>query len=201
MPENVDLRLGALVEPMAVAWHAVEQSGVQVGQTALISGAGPIGIGVWFALRAKGVETVIVSEPSEGRRAAIAGVGAANLVDPTKEGLAARVAELTGGDGVDVAFDAAGVGPAVAASLANLTPGGRVVVVAIHERPMDFLPTQLVMGETAIVGTLAYLQSNFDAVIAAMAAGGYTADGWVDDVVGAIESLRAGKGMKVLVRA
>lgn len=206
LPENVDLRLGALVEPMAVAWHAVEQSGVQAGQTALISGAGPIGIGVWFALRAKGVETVIVSEPSEGRRSAIAGVGAANLVDPTTEDLSARVAELTGGDGVDVAFDAAGVGPAVAASLANLTPGGRVVVVAIHERPMDFLPTQLVMGETAIIGTLAYLQSDFDAVIAAMAAGGYTADGWVDDVavddvVGAIESLRAGKGMKVLVRA
>ena len=94
----------------------------------------------------------------------------------------------------------------MAASLANLTPGGRVVVVAIHERPMDLLPTQLVMGETAIVGTLAYLQSDFDAVIAAMAAGGYTADGWVDDVavddvVGAIESLRAGRGMKVLLRA
>lgn len=89
LPRNVDLRMGALVEPMAVSWHAVERGRIEAGQTALVSGAGPIGIGVWFALRARGVETIIVSEPSEGRRAAIAGVGANILVDPTSEDLAA----------------------------------------------------------------------------------------------------------------
>lgn len=48
LPENVDLRMGALVEPMAVSWHAAARSGIQPGDTALISGTGPIGIGVWF---------------------------------------------------------------------------------------------------------------------------------------------------------
>ncbi|MFJ4252541.1 2,3-butanediol dehydrogenase [Microbacterium sp. NPDC090003] len=205
LPENVDLRLGALVEPMSVAWHAVSRSGVEPGGTALIAGAGPIGIGVWFALKARGIDKVLVSEPSADRRAIIAALGA-TVVDPVAEDLGAAVAALTDGDGVDVAFDAAGAGPAVTSSLASLVPGGRVVVVAIHERTMDFLPTQLVMAETEIAGALAYLPEDFDAVIAAMAAGVYDTTGWVQDVpldgvVDAIHALRGGAGAKILVQS
>lgn len=205
LPENVDLRMGALVEPMSVAWHAVSRSGVEQGGSALIAGAGPIGIGVWFALKARGVQRVLVSEPSADRRAIISALGA-TVVDPVNEDLAQAVADLTGGDGVDAAFDAAGAGPAVTSSLASLVPGGRVVVVAIHERPMEFLPTQLVMAETEIAGALAYLPEDFDAVIEAMSRGVYDTVGWVQEVplegvVDAIHALRAGAGAKILVQA
>ncbi|MDL5350872.1 2,3-butanediol dehydrogenase [Microbacterium sp. zg-YB36] len=205
LPDSVDLRMGALVEPMAVAWHAVAQVEVPAGGTALIAGAGPIGIGVWFALRARGVERVLVSEPSAERRAIVEALGA-TTVDPVEGDLAAAVAELTGGDGVDVAFDAAGVGAAITSGVTSLTPGGRLVVVAVHERPMEFLPTQLVMSETGIVGSLAYLPADFDAVIAAMADGAYDTTGWVEevdlaDVVDAFQRLRSGAGAKILVRA
>lgn len=205
LPENVDLRLGALVEPMSVAWHAVGRSGVDAGGTALIAGAGPIGIGVWFALKARGVEKVLVSEPSADRRATIAALGA-TVIDPVNEDLAAAVSEISGGNGVDVAFDAAGAGPAITSALASLVPGGRVVVVAIHERPMEFLPTQLVMAETDIAGALAYLPEDFDAVIKAMSDGVYDTTGWVDEValdgvVDAIHALRGGVGAKILVKS
>ncbi|MCS3842976.1 threonine dehydrogenase-like Zn-dependent dehydrogenase [Microbacterium sp. AK031] len=104
-----------------------------------------------------------------------------------------------------MAFDAAGAGPAITSALASLVPGGRVVVVAIHERPMEFLPTQLVMAETDITGTLAYLPDDFDAVIKAMSEGVYDTTGWVDEVplngvVDAIHSLRGGVGAKILVK-
>ncbi|MFK4762101.1 2,3-butanediol dehydrogenase [Microbacterium sp. ZW T5_45] len=205
LPESVDLRMGALVEPMSVAWHAVSRSGVEAGGSALIAGAGPIGIGVWFALKARGVENVLVSEPSADRRAIIAALGA-EVVDPVNEDLSAAVSAISGGDGVDVAFDAAGAGPAVTSALASLVPGGRVVVVAIHERPMQFLPTQLVMAETDIAGALAYLPEDFDAVIEAMSRGAYDTTGWVEEmplegVVDAIHMLRGGAGAKILVRA
>lgn len=205
LPENVDLRLGALVEPMSVAWHAVSRGGVETGGTALIAGAGPIGIGVWFALKARGIERVLVSEPSADRRATIAALGA-TVIDPVSEDLAAAVSELSGGNGVDVAFDAAGAGPAITSALASLVPGGRVVVVAIHERPMEFLPTQLVMAETDIAGALAYLPEDFDAVIKAMSDGVYDTTGWVDEValdgvVDAIHALRGGVGAKILVKS
>jgi (R,R)-butanediol dehydrogenase/meso-butanediol dehydrogenase/diacetyl reductase len=207
LPPSVDLRMGALVEPMAVSWHAVDRSGAKAGQTALIAGAGPIGIGVWFALRARGVEMIVVSEPSSDRRQALCKLGADHVVDPTKKDeLADTVASATRGRGVDVAFDASGAGPAVKQGLEQLTPLGTMTVVALHEQGFDFNPTQLVMAETAMNGSLAYLPADFDAVIAAMAEGKYTADGWVDGievdgVVAAFGELRKGRGMKVLVRA
>ncbi|GHE79428.1 alcohol dehydrogenase [Amycolatopsis deserti] len=205
LPENVDLRMGALVEPMAVGWHAVARSGVEAGGTALVAGAGPIGIGAWFALRARGVEKVLVSEPSADRRAIIAALGA-TVVDPVGQDLAAAVADLTDGAGVDVAVEAAGAGPAITSALAALTPGGRVVVVSLHEHPMEFQPTQLMMGETEIVGAVGYRPEEFDAVIAAMADGVYDTTGWVEEiplsgVVDAIHALRKGTGAKVLIRA
>ncbi|UOR02288.1 2,3-butanediol dehydrogenase [Leucobacter allii] len=205
LPESVDLRMGALVEPMSVSWHAVSRSRVEAGQTALIAGAGPIGIGVWFALKARGIDRVLVSEPSAERRATIAALGA-TVIDPVHEDLAAAVSALSDGSGVDVAFDAAGAGPAITSALASLVPGGRVVVVAIHERPMEFLPTQLVMAETEIAGALAYLPADFDAVIDAMSRGVYDTSGWVeevplDGVVDAIHRLRGGAGAKILVQS
>lgn len=205
LPESVSLELGALVEPMAVAWHAVEQSGIVAGGSALVAGAGPIGIGTWFALRAHGVERVLVSEPSAERRAIIEALGA-TTVDPVGGDLAAAVASLTDGDGVDAAFDAAGVAPAILSAIPQLTPGGRLVIVAMHERPVELAPVSLLMTETAIVGTLAYTQADFDGVIAAMADGIYDTTGWVetvglDDVVPSFARLRGGAGAKILVAA
>ncbi|MGB6180771.1 MAG: alcohol dehydrogenase catalytic domain-containing protein, partial [Rhodococcus sp. (in: high G+C Gram-positive bacteria)] len=65
LPDSVSLELGALVEPMSVAYHAATLGDVQAGDTAVVFGAGPIGIGLWFALRGKGLENVTVVEPSQ----------------------------------------------------------------------------------------------------------------------------------------
>lgn len=204
LPENVSLEMGALVEPMAVAWHAVELAGVEPGGSALIAGAGPIGIGLWFALRAHGIDTIVVSEPSSVRRAAIEAVGARTVLDPSTDDLDAAVRLATNGRGVDVAFDAAGVGPAFMSSIRCLTPGGRAVVVAMHEKAFDFDPSQMVMRETDLRGSLAYLQSDFDAVIEAMSQGHYAIGDWVstttlDHITDALASLRGGTAIKVIV--
>lgn len=204
LPESVDLRMGALVEPMAVGWHAVARSGVEAGGTALVAGAGPIGIGAWFALKARGVEKILVSEPSADRRAIIAALGA-TVADPVNDDLTAVIADFTGGDGVDVAVDAAGAGAAITSALAGLAAGGRIVVAALHEHPMEFQPTMLSMGETEIVGSVGYEPEEFDAVIAAMASGVYDTTGWVQEIpltgiVDAIHALRSGAGAKILIK-
>ncbi len=204
LPDGVGLRMGALVEPMAVGRHAVARSGVAPGGSALVAGAGPIGIGAWFALKARGVERVLVSEPSADRRALMAGLGA-RVVDPVHDDLAEAVAALTDGDGVDVAVDAAGAGAAFASAVAGLAPGGRLVVAALHEHATQFQPTGLMMGETEIAGAVGYRPEEFDAVIAAMADGVYDFTGWVqerslDDIVDALHALRGGVGGKILLR-
>lgn len=75
LPDTVSLELGALVEPMSVAYHAATLGDVREGDTAMVFGAGPIGIGLWFALRGKGIDDVFVVEPSATRRASIEALG------------------------------------------------------------------------------------------------------------------------------
>ncbi|WP_228461382.1 2,3-butanediol dehydrogenase [Gordonia spumicola] len=204
IPDSVSLRNAALVEPMSVAWHGVARSGVPVGGTALIAGAGPIGIGAWFALRAHGVDKILVSEPSAERRAMVEALGA-TVVDPVERDLAAAVADLTGGDGVDVVIEAAGAGPAFESGVAALAPTGRVVVLSLHEHPTSLNPTHLMIAQREIVGAVGYEDGEFDAVIAAMADEVYDTTGWVeertlDDIVDALHLLRSGGGSKILLR-
>ncbi|HEX2402937.1 MAG TPA: zinc-binding dehydrogenase, partial [Mycobacterium sp.] len=200
----VSLQLGALVEPMSVAYHAVTVGDVRAGHTAMVFGAGPIGIGLWFALRGKGIEDVFVVEPSPARRAAVEALGARTL-DPTETDVPGLIAEHTAGRGADAVFDAAGVTPAVETALACIGARRAMVSVAIYEKPLTTPLLNLVMNESRIQGSLCYTAADFEAVIALMAKGAYDTTGWVtpiamDDVIDeGFEALHAGKKMKVLV--
>ena len=204
LPDNVSLQLGALVEPMAVAYHAATLGDATPGDTAMVFGAGPIGIGLWFALRGKGVEDTYVVEPSEIRRAAIEALGARTL-DPVAVDVPAFVADHTGGRGADAVYDAAGVAPAVASALACVGARSPMVSVAIYEKPLTTPLLNLVMKESRIQGSLCYTSADFEAVIALMARDAYDTTGWVtsiaiDDVIDqGFEALHAGTKMKVLV--
>ncbi|MUL45929.1 2,3-butanediol dehydrogenase [Mycobacterium sp. CBMA293] len=204
LPDNVSLELGALVEPMSVAYHAATLGDVGPGDTAMVFGAGPIGIGLWFALRGKGLQDVFVVEPSPTRRAAIEALGAATL-DPTTVDVPGFIADHTRGAGADAVFDAAGVTPAVETALACIGSRKPMVSVAIYEKPLQTPLLNLVMNESRIQGSLCYTGADFEAVIALMAQGAYDTTGWVakipiGDVVSAgFEALHAGTKMKVLV--
>jgi (R,R)-butanediol dehydrogenase/meso-butanediol dehydrogenase/diacetyl reductase len=204
LPDNVSLELGALVEPMSVAYHAATLGEPNADATSMVFGAGPIGIGLWFALRGKGVEDVFVVEPSVTRRASIEALGARTL-DPTAVDVPAFIADHTDGAGADAVFDAAGVAPAVETALACIGARRPMVSVAIYEKPLTTPLLNLVMNESRIQGSLCYTAADFEAVIALMAQDKYDTIGWVtpialDDVIEeGFEALHAGKKMKVLV--
>ena len=204
LPDNVSLELGALVEPMSVAYHAATLGDVRPGDTAMVFGAGPIGIGLWFALRGKGLQEVFVVEPSPTRRAAIEALGAVTL-DPTVTDVPGFIADHTYGAGADAVFDAAGVAPSVQTALACVGSRKPMVSVAIYEKPLQTPLLNLVMNESRIQGSLCYTGADFEAVIALMAQGAYDTTGWVaqipigDVVAEGFEALHAGNKMKVLV--
>lgn len=204
LPDNVSLQLGALVEPMSVAYHAATLGDVTPGDTAMVFGAGPIGIGLWFALRGKGIEDVFVVEPSPTRRQAVEALGARTL-DPTAADVPAFIADHTSGKKADAVFDAAGVQPAIETALACVGARRPMVSVAIYEKPLTTPLLNLVMNESRIQGSLCYTGADFEAVIALMAQGAYDTTGWVtpigiDEVIDeGFEALHAGTKMKVLV--
>ncbi len=82
VPNGLDPDIAALTEPMAVAWHAVRRGEVGKKDVAIVIGCGPIGLGVILMLKARGVQTVVASDYSPGRRALASACGADVVVDP-----------------------------------------------------------------------------------------------------------------------
>jgi len=204
LPDSVSLEMGALVEPMSVAYHAAKLAEVNDQSSALVYGAGPIGIGLWFALRGLGLTEIEVVEPAEHRRRSIEALGARTL-DPTAVDVSALIADRTHGNGVDAAFDAAGVQASVASALDCIGERRPLISVAIYDKPVTTPLINLVLRERRIQGTICYTSDDYRAVIDLMSKGHYDTTGWVDtiplsDVVEqGFEELRAGRRMKLLV--
>jgi (R,R)-butanediol dehydrogenase/meso-butanediol dehydrogenase/diacetyl reductase len=204
LPDSIPLEMGALVEPMSVAYHAAVLGEVNDQSRALIYGAGPIGIGLWFALRGMGLTEIDVVEPSPTRRTSIEALGARTL-DPTAVDVPELIADRTNGDGVDAAFDAAGVTPAVESALECVGERRPLISVAIYDKPISTPLINLVLRERRIQGTICYTGDDYRAVIALMAQGHYDTTGWVDTIPMSgvleqgFEELRSGRKMKVLV--
>ncbi|MGH8933352.1 MAG: 2,3-butanediol dehydrogenase [Egibacteraceae bacterium] len=205
LPESITPELGALVEPMAVAYHASRLAEVEPGDSAVVFGAGPIGIGLWFALRAHGLDDITVVEPSAVRRDAIGALGATDVIDPTRIDPVAHVRSRTGGLGAGAVFDAAGVEASVSAGLGCIAARRPMISVAIYEQPLPVTLNALVMTEAMVRGSLGYTGEDYAAVIGLMARGHYDATGWVTHIpIDAVidegfEALRAGRKTKVLV--
>lgn len=204
LPDSVSLEMGALVEPMSVAYHAAKLAEVNDQSSALIYGAGPIGIGLWFALRGLGLTDIDVIEPTEHRRRSIEALGARTL-DPTVVDVSALIADRTDGNGVDAAFDAAGVQASVASALDCIGERRPLISVAIYDKPLATPLINLVLRERRIQGTICYTSEDYRAVIDLMSNGHYDTTGWVDTIPlsgvleQGFEELRAGRRMKLLV--
>lgn len=204
LPDTVSLAQAAVVEPLAVALHAVVLSGAASGQFALVLGGGPIGIATALNLRAGGTGRILVSEPSATRRGVAAGLGF-DTVDPAQVDPCTAVRERTDGAGADVVFECAGVAAAMQTALGAVRARGTVILLATYKEQVPLNTYAMMFGEMRLMSSLAYSRKDFCAVIDRMAAGAYPTDGWVEcvplrDVL--VEGVRAaaeGRRMKVLV--
>jgi 2-desacetyl-2-hydroxyethyl bacteriochlorophyllide A dehydrogenase len=176
LPDEVEDRAGALVEPLAVGLHAVGQAEASPGDRVVVLGAGPIGLAVLIFLRLAGVDGVIVADPSPLRRDAAQRLGAELTVDPGGESTIDAVAAVTGRGSsgasarADVVIDCAGVPAAFEDALRLARPGGLVVLCAMYARKVEMRPDRLTGNELTLRGSVGY-RDEFPAVIAALARG------------------------------
>lgn len=150
-----DMKLdeAALIEPLSVGYHAWRRSGAKAGDTALITGAGPIGLLTAAICKAKGVR-VLISEPSELRRRKALETGVADEVfDPREVDVVAKLQEH---GGADVGFECTSVQAALDTLVDALRPTGTLVVVSIwgHKAQLDI--HKVVHKELNLKGTIAY---------------------------------------------
>jgi len=152
LPDNVSLEVGALIEPLAVGWHAVDISPYKDGDHVLVLGGGPIGLAVVQALVGKKCQNIIVSEVSGKRREFAKQFGAHHVIDPTKVDVVEEVERLTDGQGVDVGFDAAGVQVAVDTAFKAIKARGTLVNIAVWEKRATLMMNDIVFRERAYMG-------------------------------------------------
>ncbi|KKO53001.1 2,3-butanediol dehydrogenase [Paenibacillus sp. DMB20] len=173
IPESVSFEQGALVEPSAVALHAVRSSKLKVGDKAAVFGTGPIGLLVIEALRASGASEIYAVELSEERKQKAAELGAI-VIDPKQYDAVEEIHKRTQG-GVDVAFEVTGVPPVLTQAINSTRIGGETMIVSIFEKEASIHPQNIVLKERTVTGIIGY-RDVFPAVISLMAQGYFQAD-------------------------
>jgi L-iditol 2-dehydrogenase len=158
LPEHIPIEYGALVEPLAVAAHAVRRVLTPSDRRALVVGGGPIGQSVVLALTMKGIETIYVSEVDPERRALCERLGAATF-DPTAGPLAEAI--TAGGGLADVAIDAVGISASLADALKSTAFGGRVCLVGMGSPNLQLDAFRVSTEERTIVGSFTYSAQDF----------------------------------------
>ena len=138
LPETVGPVEGALLEPLGVAIHAVDLAHMKPGQTVAVLGAGPIGLMIAAVARAAGASEVYMTEPLADRRQFALGYVADAAFDSDNSDVVGQVLDLTGGRGVDVAFEAAGAEETPQQCADVVRYGGKVIIAGI---PGDDLMT------------------------------------------------------------
>ncbi|MFC4450134.1 NAD(P)-dependent alcohol dehydrogenase [Halorussus aquaticus] len=180
LPDSVSTREGALCEPLSVGIHVARRAEVGVGDSVLITGAGPIGLLAMEAVRSAGATDIFVSDVVDAKLRRAEERGADATIDPTEEDLGAAVADATGGEGVDVAIEASGAKSAIAGSLDAVRRGGTVVFVGLGDEaevPLDVL--DIVDNELDVRGSFRY-RNTYPAAIELLADGAVDAAGIVD---------------------
>jgi 2-desacetyl-2-hydroxyethyl bacteriochlorophyllide A dehydrogenase len=194
VPAGLDPRHAALTEPMAVGLHAVNRSGITPGPGALVLGCGPVGLSVVAALRLRGVEPIVATDLSPGRRAIALAMGAHEVVDPREEP-AFDAWRRIGGTRSLVVFEAIGVPGIIESILRSAPHSTRVVVVGVCMQPDSINPFFGISKELNIQFVLAYDPMEFAATLEAIAEGELdvapmiTGEVGLDEVAGAFAAL------------
>jgi L-iditol 2-dehydrogenase len=155
LPSKMSFPEAAMLEATSVALHAVKVSGVKKGDTALVVGAGMIGLLTMQALRAAGVGRVLIADIDETRLTLGELLGADEALRGTGGEIAEAILQRTGGVGADAVFDAVGRAKTVAESIDSVRKGGTVTLIGNIE-PEVMLPLQKVVSrQIRIQGTAA----------------------------------------------
>jgi L-iditol 2-dehydrogenase len=160
LPPSIGMSEGTLHEPLAVVLHSMTLAQPQIGETALVIGAGPIGLLTIAALKLAGIRRVWTSEPLAHRRELACTVGADVVFDSREADAAVVVMNDTGRRGVDMVFDCATKDDTVNQSLHAARNAGRVIITGI---PSEIrVPVEYHMLRRKELAFLSVRRSNHD---------------------------------------
>lgn len=190
LPDAMDDGIGAMMEPLAVALHAVKRSGVVAGKKILVTGGGTIGLLTAVTAKAFGAVPVVVSDIIKERRDTATGLGIDATLNPSDTQLQHQVKELTG-NGFDVIFEASGAKPALRQAFDLVKPGGTIVQIGTLGTEDIGLPAnQVMVKEINFIGSFRY-GNIFDEAISLVASKRISLDPFITGVLPLAEVTKA----------
>jgi 2-desacetyl-2-hydroxyethyl bacteriochlorophyllide A dehydrogenase len=154
VPNGLPAQQAALTEPMAVGHGAVNKSDIAPGETALVLGCGPVGIGIIASLRVRGVDAIVAADFSATRRRLAARMGAHQTVDPAQ---VAPFDEIT----PSVVFEAVGRPGVIDDIIQRASPGTRLIIVGVCMEPDTLHPFFASMKEISLRFVFGYSPVEF----------------------------------------
>lgn len=188
---DMSFQTGALVEPLAVALHAVRQARLRIGSRAAVVGGGAVGLCVLQALMATGVKDVLVIDNIEAKKPIASRLGAGAFLNSSDPDFLRAVRELTEGAGVDAAFECVGSASAFCTAVEVTSGGGTICVVGIFPGPFEFDLNSVLMHERKIVTSLGY-SDEFPTVIAMLTDGRLEAEPLITRTISLAEGVELG---------
>lgn len=182
LPDNVSTLEGALIEPLAVGFHAAIQGDAHLGQKAVVMGAGCIGLVSMMALKARGVSEVYVVDLMEKRLAKAMELGATGVINGGTEDVEARIRELTKGSGADLVIETAG-SEATARQAVHIAKKGSTIVLVGYSKSGDMnLPTSMILDKEITLKSVFRYRHIYPMAIDAVASGKVNLKGIVTDI-------------------
>lgn len=176
VPGEVSLEHAALVEPIAVAMHAVNRADPKPDESVALFGVGPIGLGVIIALRWRGVEDIVAFDLSPLRRERAMALGARTVLDPREHPPASALSRLRGSASLfgstypqtEIYIESSGA-PGLLGEIAGFcNKRSRIISLAIQRQPVTLDGTKLMSKEISLIGSSGY-PDEFPEVMARMA--------------------------------
>ncbi len=182
LPDNVSTMEGALIEPLAVGFHAAMQGGVRAGQTAVVMGAGCIGLVTMMALKAMGVTKVYTVDIMEKRLQKALELGADGVINAGQADAVEEVRKLTDGKGCDLVIETAGTQATTVQAIRMTKKGAAIVLVGYSKSGEMTLPMSLALDKELTFKTVFRYRHIYPMAIDAVAAGKVNLKGIVTDI-------------------
>nr|WP_304327427.1 NAD(P)-dependent alcohol dehydrogenase [Phocaeicola plebeius] len=182
LPENVDTLEGALIEPLAVGFHAANQGGAHAGQTAVVFGAGCIGLVSMMALKAEGVSRVYVVDIMQKRLDKAMELGATGVINSMKTDVQEEIGRLTEGKGVDLVIETAGMEVTTRQAIHITKKGATIVLVGYSKTGEMTLPLSLALDKELTFKTVFRYRHIYPMAIEAVASGKVNLKGIVSNI-------------------
>ena len=170
LPESMTNEEAPLSEPTSVAVHAVMNSEVRVGDTAVVIGCGVVGLATLQVLRAVGAKVIAIDPRAQSLELA-SELGAAETLNPTEVDPAELLPELTNGYGPDVVIETAGAHGTALNAVQWVRRGGKAVIVGFASSPEDIVFSRAMSGEKTVMGSSACGTGDYQRAVDLIASG------------------------------